>query len=107
MRVLGLALAKALLGLRDDRSGVAGHRSPSVLSAMLVGDFREDRVCGFLVTVTDRFLRSVNNPGVAFVGYNQRQHGRVREKRVSAEHPPLTPFEVYKVCLSQSRNEVA
>jgi hypothetical protein len=78
----------------------------SVLCAMFVGDLRDDRIGGFLVTLADRLLGAVDDPGVGLVGDDQRQHLRVLREGFLAQHAPVAPLEVYEVCLSQAGDEL-
>jgi len=69
-----------------------------------LGNLGEDRVGDFLVTLADRFLGAVDDPGVGLVGDDQGEHLRVLGKRVSTEHPSVTPLQVHEVRLPQGRD---
>lgn len=43
----------------------------SMLRRLFLGDLGEDRVGGFLITLTDRLFRPVDDPGVGLVGDDQ------------------------------------
>jgi hypothetical protein len=81
----------------------------SVLSAMVMGalgDLGEDRVGDFVIALADRFLGAVDDPGVGLVGDDQGEHLWVLGKRVSTEHPSVTPLQVHEVRLPQGRDEI-
>jgi hypothetical protein len=94
-------------GKRCSASAMIARGLPgiSVLGAIFggsLGDLREDHVGGFLVTLADRFLCAVDDPGVSL--YRRRSASILAGSR--REHPLLAPFKIDEVCLPQRGDEV-